>query len=262
MISFHPDQSNLYNPKCYHRGFVAVDTDDPHRIAKATSSYVISLQQFQNGYRHSSSFIGSNWIGLDFEDGPSIEQITKTFCDIKHVVGTSRNHQRQKGDKPPSDRFHIFLQLPHPILDAADYKSILTWYINAYDADKACKDVARFFWPCREITSICDDGDFLDLKRAKEQDPIERFRKKQRRRHDNGSLSFNTRYALLNDIPIGQRHITFLKAANELARAGVSFEDATDRIISSPTFTHAREEDLNNVEKVVKSAYKYVLGCA
>lgn len=263
MISYNPDQKNIGKKEFYSRNFRAVDTDDPRRIAKALTGFVVSPIIYKGGHRHTNNFISSNWIGLDFDEGPSLEEITRAFCDVIHVIGTTKSHQIIKGTNPPCDRFRVFLRLPVTITSIKEYKQILAWYTKTYESDTNCKDAARFFWPCKEITSICDDGDLVDIKKDESIDDLPTFLEHEGFRHQRGILSHSTYHALMNEIKEGMRHKVFLKVANELARAGLSHQDAEARILSSPTFsgktiTPELEDSIKDTRRAIKDAYKYV----
>ena len=67
-----------------------------------------------------------------------------------------------------------------------DYEFTCRQWVKKHNADKACVDAARFFWPCKEIVSVnyigklvevLDSKDYSEKKRKKE---AERFKKMSR----------------------------------------------------------------------------------
>lgn len=245
MISYNPDQKNIGKKEFYSRNFRAVDTDDPKRIAKALTSFVVSPIVFKGGHRHTNNFISSNWIGLDFDNGQTLDEITNVFCDVIHVIGTTKSHQIKKGNQPPCDRFRVLLQLPVTITSQKEYRQIVTWYVNAYEADSACKDAARFFWPCKEITSVCNDGDFIDIKKVDDEVPY--FD------HDayveTKTLPPWVKHWLEFGVPNGHRNTTCYKAAVWMARCGFSHDEIFSLIMKSPI-------PVSKEESVAKEVFK------
>jgi len=156
MISYRPG-SHLYPPGDvnYTEGFVAVDTDDPARVAKCINTYSWSPSRFKDGYRKQENFLGANWLGLDF-DSPemSLEEMRRAVCDMVHVIGTTRNHQKAKG-KPSvtCDRFRVLLRAER-FMDAGEYKATLYHLSRKWEIDSSCIDEGRHFYACIEIISV------------------------------------------------------------------------------------------------------------
>ena len=175
MFSYHPDQKNIGKNDKYYWNFHPVAIDDPKRIAAAVTQFVTSPIIFKEGkdkygrlrewYRHSSCFVRANWIGLDFDEGPTLAEMTQEFSEKIHVIGTTKSHQKPKGTNPACDRFRVFLKLPVTITSKDDYKSILRYYVEEYDADEKCVDAARCFQPCKVITSTRNDGATIPVRK-------------------------------------------------------------------------------------------------
>ena len=240
MISYHPDQKNIGRKNFYYCNFRAVDTNDVHRIAYALTRFVISPIVFKDGYdrwgkfrknyRHSSCFVSSNWIGLDFDEGPTLAEITKTFCDVRHVIGTTKSHQIPKGAKPACDRFRVLLQLPLTITDYQEYKDVLRYYVSEYDADSQCIDAARFFWPCKEVTSIFDDEETIDIKKT----PREVRQSDENPYHGSHHIPPWIRHWLEYGVPQGSKNKACLKIGIWLTKAGFSIAEIVNMIMTSP----------------------------
>lgn len=240
MISYHPDQKHIGHQELYSCNFRAVDTDDVTRIAKAVTNFVVSPIAFKDGtdrygrfrknYRHTSCFISSNWIGLDFDEGPTLAEMTRVFCDVTHVIGTTKSHQTKKGERPPCDRFRIFLKLPLTITNYQEYKDVLRYYVEEYDADDKCVDAARFFWPCKEITSILDSEDTIDLLKRKvsyQTIDYEDFK-------GTKSIPPWIRHWLKFGVPQGQKNVACLNMGIWLTRNGFSHSEIVSLIMNSP----------------------------
>ena len=100
---------------------------------------------------------------LDVDAACSLNEAKEIFREYKHIIGTTKNHQREKNGVI-CDRFRVALFLTESILNDRDYKA--TWR-EAHKTwpfiDKACKDISRFFAPCKEIVSIQEQGKLVEV---------------------------------------------------------------------------------------------------
>lgn len=91
---------------------------------------------------------------LDIDEGMTISDAQSLLTGYTYMIGTSRSHMLQKGNKPACERFRIVLPLNETITNDADFKA--TWFAAKKllpTIDDACKDSARFFYSCREIVA-------------------------------------------------------------------------------------------------------------
>jgi len=226
MFSFHPDRQNLGKGPCYARGW---------RIAEGTAtslSWAISLHAtspivFKDGYRTESNFISADWVGLDFDEGPSIAEIQKTFCDRIHVLGTTKSHQKPKGNSPPCDRFRLWLKLSHTITRVIDYKETIRYLVRTYEADPACVGAAQLFWPCNTIRSVEDEGYTTDVLVGKETT----YSKPQR--EYNGRIPYWVRDWLDGKVPVGTRNLYVFRASAWLTKNGWPEKEIVDMVMGS-----------------------------
>jgi hypothetical protein len=232
VISFHYDQKHIGKGEYYSRDFVRVETDDPLRIANCVRQFAWSTIAFQGGIRQQKFFVASNWLGLDFDDPDFTlsQAVENKFCDLIHVIGTTRSHQKPKGGIT-CDRFRVILKLEDTITDLATYRATAAHWVDHWEADEKCKDGARYFWPCTEIVSVCDDGDTIEVIK-----PKERMEFRESELVEDGVLSYFAQWALLNVIPIGERNISCWRLGCDLAKAGYSLEDAVKLVLDSPTY--------------------------
>jgi hypothetical protein len=112
---------------------------------------------YRGGVRRESHFIQSRLIVLDYDDGLTLEQAMQKFARYRYIIGTTKSHQKQKGDKPPCDRFRVVLFFMHNVYSLQVYKENYAKYVEHAGSDAACKDGARFFFPCVEIIA-CNEG--------------------------------------------------------------------------------------------------------
>jgi hypothetical protein len=108
----------------------------------------------------------ANWVAIDIDDGggksPTMQEILVTLEKLVHVVGTTKSHQKEKGGQI-CDRYRVAIALDGFCEEPAVYKRICNHFIERFNADKACSDAGRFFWPCKEIISVQEEGDRFDF---------------------------------------------------------------------------------------------------
>ena len=164
-ITWHPKRVDLdlvekgvQRASQFPRGF-RDDLVDIDRLAKAICSCAWSPVIWRDGKRLTENFIASCFMVLDFDEADyTIEQAKADWADSVHIIATTKSHQREKGGKPPKDRFRVVSPWDDCIFDPDVYSHNVAVLVKKYDADPTCIDAARFFWPCREIMSIQRDG--------------------------------------------------------------------------------------------------------
>jgi hypothetical protein len=139
--------------------FTPVDIDGVKSLKQVIKDKNYSLGTFTNDHRTNENFEGAELIGLDFDGGFTLEQATEAFKDYWHIIGTTRSHQIAKNDSPACDRFRVILKAEQKIESAADYKATVKALMTDFpDADRACSDAARYFYPCTEIVCCNEEG--------------------------------------------------------------------------------------------------------
>jgi hypothetical protein len=134
--------------------------------------------------RQKSAFLRSEICALDFDKNLTLEEAKAKFAGYKHIIATSRNHQKEKvrtdregkitSVEPPCDRFRVVFFFERPIVATEnppkgqqadyDYERIMTYVMTLYsETDKSCKDGSRFFYPCKEIVSVNADGELYPV---------------------------------------------------------------------------------------------------
>lgn len=157
MISYHPASANAPVGQHFTHGFLAADVDCPHRIAKCIQRFAWAPARFKDGYRTRANVIHANWLGLDFESAEmTLDQAVKSFADMIHVIGTTRNHQVEK-DGVTLDRFRVLIKAER-LMGPEEIYATLRHIAKRYPIDPSCIEPARHFFPCREIVSISDEG--------------------------------------------------------------------------------------------------------
>lgn len=109
--------------------------------------------RFKEGKRKREFFEGTSLIVLDIDDSLKIEEAKQTLDGMKisYIISPTRNHQKQKGDAPPCDRFRIIAPLDKEITDVQEYRIAYQKFASYFrGVDMHCRDTARFFFPCVE----------------------------------------------------------------------------------------------------------------
>lgn len=129
--------------------------------------------EFKDNKRNIGNFIGSDNIVMDIDNDHSEEpgewitkeKILKLFDGIAFALVPSRNHMKQKGDKAPREKYHIYFQIPYE----ADSKKYAEYKRSIFEAfpffDSNALDSARFIFGCNpEEVYISDaSGSILDI---------------------------------------------------------------------------------------------------
>lgn len=168
MFSWHPLKNG--KPHEYARGFKILENpelDDEWRMAyieRAITKNVWSPILLKGGNRLEKNFLGSHICALDF-DAPytPLACAIEEFKDFSHIIATTKSHQKPKNGVV-CDRYRVVLWWDRIITDLAEYKFNLAKQIDNYYSDKACKDGARFFFPCVDIISSNGNGKLVPVE--------------------------------------------------------------------------------------------------
>lgn len=120
---------------------------------------------FKEGHRTNASFEAMDWFVCDIDEGMTIEEAKVIFAPYQCAIGTSRSHQIAKRTKPPCDRFRVIIPLSQPITSDADFKA--TWFEVKKICpamDPACKDAARFYFPCKALVATWAGAKLIPTK--------------------------------------------------------------------------------------------------
>jgi hypothetical protein len=123
------------------------------------SGYGITPQH--NDYRHSKNFICGQHLGLDFDTGDHYSSIdylrTVPFiAQYASIIYTTPSHTESE------PRARVIFLLDAPVYNAGDYGKLaagLLWHFE--QADKSCKDAARFYFGAGEgghVVKLKTDG--------------------------------------------------------------------------------------------------------
>lgn len=122
--------------------------------------------EYQGNYRSNDNFIGSDCLPVDCDNDHSDDpeewvypsDVANAFPGVAFAVHYSRNHMKQKGDKAPRPKFHVFFAIDR-VTEPGQYSEMkkLVNTIFPYFDTKAL-DAARFFFGTKEPEVEIFDG--------------------------------------------------------------------------------------------------------
>ncbi len=256
-ISFDGDTD--FTP--YSKGFKTAELDDVHRISRCVNHFVWSGIVWKNGDRHCNNFDYADWVMLDFDSGEMTlaEARDNVFCDMTHIIGTTRHHQIPKGEKPACDRFRVVLLLAERVTNALDFAYTMEKLGERYPIDKNPLDAARLALPCKEIIQVNDDGyteEPLVAPAGWRKGGINGAYAALYKR--TGVMSPFVRHALTQRVRTGSRNNSWLGVAKDLLRMGFAPDEVHDKIANSPTFKEGDYQLQRTLMPTLKSAIKAI----
>ena len=140
---------NLAN--CIYREKVSV-SDEESMLAAAAKDHVTA--RYKNDYRGNDNFLESDCVALDCDNEHSDSSddwvtsfdIMLAFPDVAFITVTSRSNEKQKGERGPRPRFHVYFPITS-ITDAGQYALMKRRITAAYPYfDSNALDAARFLF--------------------------------------------------------------------------------------------------------------------
>ena len=257
IISYHPSPVDATKSWQYSKGFVSRDAQSFAELAETIGTKVWSPILWMDGKRKQDNFLRADLVALDFDDGEmSLEEACRIWCDTNHIIATTKSLGLSKGGKPACDRFRVILELSETISELKHYKETMRCLVNAYPCDPACKDGGRFFYPCRQIVSVVNDGyteDPVFLSPWKEE-LRQNARLQQKAKFQSTGVYPIWLNAFLEDgcvIGNGRNHTVYC-AVRRLLELGVPECEAVVRVRRSPVVSKSFSEA--ELESVIKSA--------
>lgn len=212
---------------------------DINQLADLITKETWSPALYKNAYRNMENAYHSDLFAIDVDRGCTLEQAKDIFKDHWHIIGTSRNHQKEKtlksGKKLPAcDRFRVILLLDKPMESDIECKKTFKYLQDKYGfLDDACKDISRLFYPCTSIVSVnydilgavrdCSgdpDPNAADVGKVKIDRPLGTNLK--------GILYGESMDFFMRGAEPGTRHNRLFKAASDAKEQGYSIEEVRE----------------------------------
>lgn len=217
-----------------------------------------SLGLFKDNLVLKNNFISAKAIALDFDENYTLKQAVKEFKEYKHVIATTKSHQKLKHGKK-CDRFRVIVFFNEEIKDNETYFTTWKSLEKLYPAlDVQCKNSNRFFYPSLEIISENKTGKLfdvvkndLDLALGKKEAP------KILELKGHGKLSKKTKNALKKGLEPGSRNGETFKIAKDFQENGFSEDEAVKYITKAFSENETLSYDFTEfeVENTIRSAY-------
>ncbi len=151
-------QFTLYSTNCVGNEknciypYEIVVTDEATLASAVHFDYVAA--DYLNSYRNVKNFVKSDCIMMDIdndhsdkpEDWKTPDDIRSVFQDVAFAVHYSRNHMKQKGNKSPRPKFHVFFPIDETT-SAEQYSAIKHKVSQIFPFfDNNALDAGRFFF--------------------------------------------------------------------------------------------------------------------
>lgn len=186
---------------------------------------------FSENKRRNANFLKTNLFVLDVDEGCSLSYAKEFFKEYKHIIATSKSHGIEKNGVV-ADRFRVVLFLDRPILSDAHFKEQFAAFAASFPhGDPACKDAARFYYPCKEVVSLREDGLLVEVvPEPNELDALLKAEEASASRNgldssEKGVLRKDTLEFLMFGAPPGHRHNALVKAVPDLREQNYSLDD-------------------------------------
>jgi hypothetical protein len=221
----------------------------------------VAPTMWEDGRRLKIKFRFAEWIGLDFDAGMTLEEAVKVFDKYLHVIGTTKNHQRDKGGII-CDRFRVFLKLEERCNNRSDYEHTLKLLIEKFGADKCANGTHRFFFKCTKIIQVGIGGELIPIKitpksELKKQENIEKRNVRLESYYKPYKIiPPRARKSLADGCANGERNDKCFSIACDLFRVGYSFDEVFDLLWKSAIPLNGSDDTYKDVLKAVNSARK------
>lgn len=215
---------------------------------------------FENNYRKSSNFKSCQFLVLDYDDGYSLNEAIEEFKNFKHIIATTRSHQKDKNGKI-CDRFRVLLFLKGRIENLEEFQKVMFNFLKKYNlSDQKCKDGARYYYKSTKLISSNETGEEIDAykffiigneDKLVESTPVDVLKDLALDKEPLSELCIDL---MKGDIKVGERNDSLFKGAREAISKGYSKKWCI-RKLGKKLISEDFSED--EVEKTVESAINY-----
>lgn len=232
-------------------------------LAAIISSYDWSPGIFKERRRLLANMSRIDLLVLDVDSGCTLEEASQHFKSYKHIIATSRNHQKEKNGVR-CDRFRVVLFLDSSLTNDDDFKATWDSAKKRWSfIDAACKDSSRFFYASPEIISFGRTNGLYPTSIAVAslgvQAPPANLATMSGQR---GDLWKSTWKFLAEGAPAGQRHNELVKAVGNMREQGYSYPEVVEKLETMTTAGDWTQPslskiDLKTIERMFNRKVKY-----
>lgn len=224
-------------------GFQVYHPQNLRQLSTVICNYTWSPIVWKDGVRSKDNFQSARLMVLDFDGELSLQEaIENVFDGMKCLIGTTRNHQKEKGGVI-ADRFRVLLWWDRPITDCREYEYQLYRACRVWPADKSAIDGGRLFFHCSKIVHV-SDGDLMEVLPVPQgwRDPAPRNAQLAACRAS-GIVPLTIRYRLGSFLPkSGHRNNFIFALAVDLNKLGFSQDQTIAMIQESETWEAYRTD--------------------
>lgn len=102
---------------------------------------------FEPNLRKRQHFREASVIAIDVDGGWPLSEALPQFKSYQCIVYTTKSHQKEKGGRPPEDRYRVVFPLSRPIKHELEWKLTFKKLIAMFPKiDRACSDCSRLFY--------------------------------------------------------------------------------------------------------------------
>lgn len=142
-------------------------------VIKDKESFILAIKldhvtaEYKENYRSNANFIKADCLVLDCDNDHSDDpkdwvtsvDVAMAFSGVPFAVAYSRNHMKQKNNKSPRPRFHVYFMIP-AISDRTEYTALKQQIVRAFPYfDTNALDSARFIFGSENEDVEIYDGD-------------------------------------------------------------------------------------------------------
>lgn len=212
-----------------------VDVPSMESLAEIIVQHSWTAGVFKDNYRTKANFISTDIIGLDFDDSLGLNEAQILFANYKHIIATTRNHQKEKNGVV-CDRFRVILKLKYPITTQEQFTLTYMDLMKLYPTDPACKDASRMYYPCVEIIGGSNEGEELV--------PSQRL-----------PLNSRTSKFITNGAPNGQWNTELVQSVMNMRQQKYTAEEIL--ALTSQASGHLDNKDLNTIKHLMNKEPEY-----
>jgi hypothetical protein len=254
---------SLVNPKNLGEIEDEIDCSDLAELCVVVTQYSWSPGVFSNRKRTIGSLSRIDLLVLDVDNGCTLVDARERFAQFKHIIATSRNHQKEKNGVT-CDRFRVVLFLEQVITNDKDFKA--TWEsvrVLFPFIDEACKDSSRFFYPSPNVVSIRPEGQLVKIIVHVDK-PVLKNSTNVLQTNTKGELWKSTLEFLKFGAPAGARHQSLVTAVGNMREQGYEIDEVFQLIeemsqSESADWTQPGLNDLDRktIERMFNREMKY-----
>lgn len=218
---------------------------------------------YRENKRSGKNFYSADFIALDVDGGAPLSAAIDAVknAGVSAVIGTTRSHMVDKNGDGAKDRYRIIFPAAETCRDAETYRWTLSKIIPVFAADRACRDLARFFYPCIKVV-------FIQRGKLSAWEAMPEPEKNKRKNYEIRERETLQRHIDNKTIPKGivdilygknrgfsNRHNTILKISYTLGALGYDL-DAVQSLMRGTSLVEVNVDQPNDFERTSRDGWR------